>query len=156
MPLSPEQRRIMDIHIRSNTAYNRIDTDYYTGRNFIIDSMERAMDSLNLTRDLFLPNSFIDGCISSFWFKMASIMCAGGLSDWHELEYGAESADLNRHDLRERYVYTWTDKGDTYRFYTRALRSGGVKELVWYINKSTDQESGDDTDTEDIMLRTYP
>ena len=62
MPLSPEQRRTMDIHIRSNTAFNRqADTDYYTGRNFIIDSMERLLDStLNLTRDLFLPNSFID------------------------------------------------------------------------------------------------
>lgn len=155
MPLSPEQRRKMDIHIRSNTAFNRqADTDYYTGRNFIIDSMERLLDStLNLTRDLFLPNSFIDGCISSFWLKMASIMCAGGFSDWHELEYGA---GLNRHDLRERYVYTWTYKGDTYRFYTRVLRSGSMKELAWYINKSTDQASGDDTDTEDVMLQVYP
>ena len=145
MPLTPEQRRTMDIHLRSNTAYN-MHTDGYTGRNFIIDSMERLLDSdRNMTRDLFLPNSFIDGCNSSFWFKMASIMCGGssgssGLSDWHELQYGSLRA-------RERYVYTWTFRGDTYRFYTRVLH---VKELVWYINKSTDEESGGDTDTEEI------
>jgi hypothetical protein len=103
----------MDIHIRSNTVFNRqTDTDYYTGRNFIIDSIERLLDSQqSLTRDLFLLNSCIDWYNSSFWFKMASIMCAGGFSDWLELEYGP---CLNRQDLRELYVYTWTFKGDTY------------------------------------------
>lgn len=135
----------MDIHLRSNTAYN-MHTNGYTGRNFIIDSIERLLDSdRNMSRDLFLPNSFIDCCNSSFWFKMASIMC-GQLSDWHELQYGPR---LSRQDLRERYVYTWTFRGNTYRFYTRVLRRG-MKELVWYINKSTDGESGGDTDTEDI------
>ena len=159
MPLSSEQRRIMDIHVRSNTIYDwhGFGTESAAGRAYIIGSIEQALDSVNSFRqDLFLPNCFINGCENSnFWYRMAAIVSAkDGVEDWHELEYGAP---LNIEDHRQRYVYTWTFKGDVYRFYTKTLSDGSYPELVWYVGKSTestdgDIDSADDTDTDGIVL----
>jgi hypothetical protein len=152
MPLSSEQRRIMGVYIRSCTAYNWHTTGTHscTASAFIIDSMERLLDSKNnITCYLFLPNCFIECNNSSFWFKMATALC-GEVTDWHELEYGPP---INRDDLKQRYVYTCTFKGDVYRFYTKTLN---LRELVWYISKSIAYDSADDTDSDDIMPYMYP
>ena len=158
MPLSQEQRRTLDKHILANTIYNwhTSGTDSYTARTYIVDCMESLLDSRDdLTRDLFLPNNFINGCCNSaFWFKMAAVVCGdGGVCNWHEMEYGPP---LNRDDIRHRYVYTWMFMGEQYRFYTRALNNGHSKELVWYMGKSTGSdealESGNETEPEDIMV----
>ena len=162
MPRSKEQRRIMDINIKANTIYNwhSSGTDSYTARTYIINCLEKLVDSKrNVTRDLFLPNCFIDGCEnSSFWFKMALTMSGSDrVCDWHELEYGPP---LNRVDIRQKYVYTWKLNDELYRFYTRKLCDGYTKELAWYANKSvcSDEacDSGEDTESEDIMLRVHP
>ena len=153
MPLTGEQRRIMDIHIKANTVYNWhvSGMESEPARKFIISSMERLVDSKkDMTRDLFLPDCFIDGCENStFWYRIASILSGdAGVKDWHELEWGGRPT--------QRYVYTWTLGGESYRFYTKRLCSGYVKELVWYIGKSCGGGSDDDTDTEDVMLQVYP
>ncbi len=160
MPLTESQRRSMDAHLRSNTIYHwhAFGTDSVRGRVYIINAVERAMDSAHDYRhDLFLPNCFIDGCSNaSFWFKMAAIMCEyAGLEGWHEMEFGPP---LSQDDRHERYVYTWIFKGDTYRFYTKTLNDGYFKELVWYIGKSVagDVDSSEDTDREEVLLRVYP
>lgn len=160
MPLSDEQKRLMDIHIKSNTVYywHAFGADSVSGRGYIIDSIERAIDSVgSFQRDLFLPNCFIDGCENArFWFKMAAITCGGcGVGDWHELEYGNP---ISTEDCRQRYVYTWTLHRDIYRFYTKQLKDDFGCELVWYISKGSEDgaDSSDDTDTEDIMLRVHP
>lgn len=139
------------------------------GRVRIIDSIERCFDATHtFTCDLFLPNSFINGRENSdFWFRMATIACSDGkVEDWHELEYGTP---MNRDDLRQRYVYTFKLNGDTYRFYTKVLNDGCYPELVWYVGKAVgeakntvleyssfedDIDSGNDTDTDEISLRT--
>jgi hypothetical protein len=165
MPLSVEQRRRMDIYIRSNTIYDwqGVGNGSISNRSHIIDSIERALDAnSSFTCDLFLPNCFINGHDNPiFWYNIAAIACANeNMGSWHELEYGPP---LNREDLRQKYVYTWTLLGDTYRFYTKKLNDGNYRELVWYINKSKggvshindDIDSSNDTDTEDIMLRMH-
>jgi hypothetical protein len=174
MPLSSEQRRKLDICIRSNTIYEFqvVGTNSLSGRSYIINIIEQALDAaVSLRCDLFLPNCFINGCQNSiFWYKIAAIVCCkSGVNDWHELEYGPA---LSRCDPRQRYVYTWTLKGDTYRFYTKKLCDGCYPELVWYIGKSVNitsdsaggnhyvheeqdaMDSSDDTDSEDITSRT--
>lgn len=154
MPLSSEQRRVMDIHIQSNTIYDWhwVGTESTSGRLYIIRSIEQVLDSnSSLKCDLFLPNCFINGCENStFWFKMAAIASSYQVEDWHEMEYGAP---LGREDLRQRYVYTWSFKGDSYKFYTKQLHNGSYPELVWYVGTTKgDIDSSDDTDSEDIML----
>lgn len=95
---------------------------------------------------------------------MAAIACLdGGVNYWHELEYGVP---INSEDLRQRYVYTWIYKGDTYRFYTKTLNDGCYPELVWYVGKAVggmskgqtnmdvdddDVDSLYDTDSEEIL-----
>jgi hypothetical protein len=157
MPLSQEQRRTLDKHISSNTIYNwhTTGTDSYTARTYIIDCIDRLLDSsVDLTRDLFLPNSFINGCCNStFWFEVAAVVCGNkGVSDWHEMEYGPP---LNRDDAKQRYIYTWMLLSEQYRFYTRILNNGRYKELVWFVGKNTGRNeewaSGNETDPEDIM-----
>jgi hypothetical protein len=155
MPLSQQQRRTLDRHIMANTIYNwdTSGTDY-TARTYIVDCMQRLLDSrVDLTRDLILPNSFINGCCnSSFWFKMAAVICGDkGVSNWHEMEYGPS---LNREDRKQRYIYTWMLLGEQYQFYTRTLSTGHVKELVWFMRKSTgsNEGSGNETEPEDIMV----
>ena len=154
MPLTRKQKEVMDMHIRSNTIYDwhGYGTDSSLSRSNIIRSIEEVLDSdCSLKCDLFLPNCFINGCENSrFWFKMAAIASSNVVSDWHELEYGGP---LGREDLRQRYVYTWAFKGDTYRFYTKQLNDGYRPELVWYVGTSKgDADSSDDTDTDEIML----
>lgn len=152
----------MDIHLRSNTIYHwhAFGTDSMSGRGYIINAVENVVDSIgSCSRDLFLPNCFIDGCRNAtFWFKMAAIICDYGVVEgWHELEYGAP---LSQEDLHQRYVYTWNFKGETYRFYTKTLNDGYFKELVWYVGKSPgcceNVDSSDETDEEDILLRVHP
>jgi len=155
MPLSDEQRRAMSIHIRSNTIYDWhvFGTESIGGLSHIVKSIEQALDATgSFTCDLFLPNCFINGCENSrFWFKMAAIASSYKANSWHEMEYGAP---LSREDLRQRYVYTWTYRGDTYRFYTKQLNDGGYPELVWYIGVyKNDIDSSDDTDSEEIALQ---
>ena len=140
----------MAIHIRANTIYgwHGVDTDSVVR---IINSIEWALDSQSsCSCDLFLPNCFIDGCENSnFWYRMAAVVSVtGGVTDWHELEYGAHP---NRGG--QRYVYTWTLCGALYRFYTKKPRDVLNAELFWYVGKGGDCDSDCDTDTEDIMLR---
>lgn len=162
MPFTDIQKRLMDIHLKSNTIYHwhAFGTDSTSGRGYIVNTVEQVLDSpKDCSRDLFLPNCFIDGCSNPiFWFKMACIACNyQGLEEWHEMEFGTP---LSQEDLHQRYVYTWVFKGDTYRFYTKTLDDGYFKELVWYVGKSVgcdgDVDSSDDTDEEDILLRVHP
>jgi hypothetical protein len=134
MPLSAEQIHLLDIFLRANT--------FMYERKFMINEIEQALDSsCNFSCDLFFPNCFIDGRKSSdFWFRVANIMCSDeGVTDWHELEFGEP---LSSYDLRQRYIYTWIYKGDTYRFYTKKLDDGNYPELVWYIGKSINGSNG--------------
>jgi hypothetical protein len=79
---------------------------------------------------------------------MAAIASSNEISDWHEMEFGAP---LSKEDIRQRYVYTWKFKGDTYRFYTKQLNDGGYPELVWFIGASKqDIDSSDETDSDEI------
>ena len=166
MPLSIEQRCRLDMYIRSNTIYDwqGMGNGSISSRSHIIDSIGKAVDaSDNFKCDLFLPNCFINGHDNpKFWYNVAAIVCASeGVSNWHELEYGPP---LSREDLRQKYVYTWTLQGDTYKFYTKKLSDGHYSELIWYINKSKnsispvsdDIDSADDTETEDVMLNMHP
>jgi hypothetical protein len=164
MPLSQQQRAALDRHIRGNTVYNWDSTSAdYNARTYIVDCMQRLLDSrLNLTRELLLPNSFIDQCNSSFWFRMAALVCGDeGVSSWHEMELGHSLFD--RENTNQRYIYTWTLRGEQYQFYTRSLLYNNIlynnirKELVWFMRKSTcnnesDECSGNDTEPEDIMV----
>jgi hypothetical protein len=139
----------MDIHIRANTIYcwHDFGTSNVTR---MVNTIEWVMNSQgSCSRDLFLPNSFIDGCDrSNFWYRIAALV-SDGVTDWHELEYGAP---LNRDDRRQRYVYTWTLEGSPYRFYTKKLNARSIPELVWYVGKGGDCDSDCDTDNEDVML----
>ena len=160
----------MDIFIRANTVYDFhvFGTNSLAGRTYIINSIEQAIDATDsFSCDLFLPNCFINGRKNSdFWFRMAAMACSDrGVNNWHELEYGLP---INRYDLRQRYVYTWTSKGDVYRFYTKVLTDGCYPELIWYVGKAVgetrnmrmgsndssgdDMDSSYDTDTEEISL----
>ena len=151
MPLSSEQMRSMDIHIRSNTIYGW-PWDGASGRLHIIRSIEQVMDSSgNLRCDLFLPNCFINGCENSaFWFKMAAIASSYEATDWHEIEYGPP---LGTEDPRQRCVYSWSCRGDAYKFYTKQLHDERSPELVWFFGATKcDIDSSDETDSENIML----
>jgi hypothetical protein len=136
MPLSDEQRRLLDVHIRYNTIYDWhiIGTHSDTSRSFIIDSVEKAMDTKRgIVRDLFLPNSFINGCdCDCFFHRIAVIASGGGDFGWHEIDFGPP---LSRSDHRQRYVFTWTLRGEVIRFYTKTLNDGYQPELVWYVCK---------------------
>ena len=149
MPFSSEQRRRLKICIRSNT--------FYRGGTYIVDSIERAIDSneKNSVEDLFMPNDIIDTeDKGDFWFKMASIICSNEVKGWHVLEYGKR---LNVSDSRERYIYTWQFNGNTYKFYTKKLRHGHCSDLVWYISShkivNTDSVTDEDTDSDEIVLQ---
>jgi hypothetical protein len=160
MPLSDEQRRLLDVHIRSNTIYDWhiIGTHSDTSRSFIIDSVEKAMDTKRgIVRDLFLPNSFINGCeCGCFFFRVAAIASGDEGFGWHAVDFGPP---LSRNDRRQRYVYTWTLRGEAIRFYTKTLNDGHQPELVWYVCKGgrreEDIDSGDDTDRDEIQLWTH-
>ncbi len=157
MPLSDEQRRLLDIHIRSNTVYDWHVSGMHgdSVRTYIIDSVERVVYCKRcIVRDLFLPNSFINGCDAGrFWFRIAAIASGCEEFGWHELEYGPA---ISRDDPRQRYVFTWTLKGEAFRFYTKRLVDNDGKELVWYVGKGApiedDIDSGDETDKEEIIL----
>ena len=157
MPLLQQQRAALDRHIRANTVYNWDSADY-NARTYIVDCMQRLLDSrVDLTRELLLPNSFINQCNSSFWFRMAALVCGDeGVSIWHETELGHSLFD--RENTNQRYIYTWTLRGEQYQFYTRWLVYNNLrKELVWFMRKSTcnndsNECSGNDTEPEDIIV----
>ena len=169
MPLSAEQRRLMDIHIKSNTVYNwhTSGTNSEPARAFIIDKVQKIMDSGG-NHDLFLPNCFIECDNSNFWFRIARIAAGGVEFGWHELEYGppishSDRTDrTDRTDRKQRYVYTWTFQGGTYKFYTKTLNDGHSPDLVWYVcaydggvnGGNSDEDSGEDTESDEILLWT--
>jgi hypothetical protein len=175
MPLSSEQRRIIDIHIRSKTSYNGTGTDNIYDRLHIVNSLEQVLDSDRGCRlDLFLPDSFITiGSSHDFWCWVAVLMCLDeGLMDWHVSEYGSS---LNQRDgSRRRCVYTWTLHGDTYKFYTKTLSGGYSPELVWFFGKFgnchqrgeransvnyacvfDEFDSSDDTESEELVMNVH-
>lgn len=161
MPLSPEQKLLINSHLRSNTLFSSagdaIDRMSFVNRiERVIDYGHHQHNGINdnyqphttnndnrkktvITEDLFLPNCFIinQDDTSTFWLKIASIITKTKrlchIRDWHAIEYGCA---LNRVDRKERYIYTWSFKGDTYRFYTKILTDGYHKELIWYMGRS--------------------
>ena len=157
MPFSDEQRRLLDIHIKSNTIYDWhvLGTHSDTSRSFIINSVEKAVDTeRRVVRDLFLPNSFINGCeCGCFFYRVAAIASGDEGFGWHEIDFGPP---LSATDRRQQYVFTWTLKGEKLQFYTKQLVDSNVRELVWYIGKGAhnenDVDSGDDTDSDEILL----
>jgi hypothetical protein len=161
--LSQQQRAALDRHIKANTIYNWDSTAAdYNARTYIVDCMQRMLDSrVDLTREsspLLMPNSFINQRNSSFWFRMAAVVCGDeGVSSWHETVLGHSLFD--RESTNQRYIYTWTLRGEQYQFYTRLLVYNNLrKELVWFMRKSTynnefqSECSGNDTEPEDIMV----
>ncbi len=161
-PLSQQQRHALDRHIKANTIYNWDSTAADTNaRTYIVDCMQRMLNSrVDLTRELLLPNSFINQNNSSFWFRIAAVICGDeGVSSWHETELGHSLFD--RENTNQRYIYTWTLRGEQYQFYTRSLVYNNLrKELVWFMRKSTcinesefqSECSGNDTEPEDIIV----
>jgi hypothetical protein len=152
MTFSSEQKHAMATHIRSNTIYDwhLFGTGSTGGLMHILTSIEQIIDSTeSCTSDLLLPNCFIIGCENAtFWRRMAEIASSDEATNWHELEFGSP---LNRDDLRQRYVYTWSFKGDTYRFYTKILNEAYAPELVWFFSASKhDVDSSDETDSDEI------
>jgi hypothetical protein len=138
MPLSPSQRAAMDEHIRLHTRLNWQYHTGYTARTYIVDSVERVMDSgRTCIRALSLPGHFVwHG--AAFWRQMAAIAVGGGDEfDWHEMAFGG------------RRVYTW---GGAMKFFTEKMRDdGGYYWLEWYVCKLVDDDgSGDDTESEDV------
>ena len=156
MPLSNDQRRAMERHIRAKTDYTDSNNLHTWAGTYIVDSVETIADSDRPhTRDLCLPNSFIHGRDKAdFWYKMAGI-ATNWRFDWHEMELGPA---LNADDHRERFVYTWTGSdGEVFKFYTKAMLTGHGKELRWYMCNQKggfhdDLASECDTDSEDIVL----
>ena len=163
MPLSAEQRRIMNIHLRSKTAYDGAGTNHLPDRTLIIGCIEFVLDNEEDCQcDLYLPNSFIvHESRHDFWFKMAGILCSGlTTKEWHALEYGVP---LSREDHRQRYVYTWHFDGSAYKFFTKVLNDGYRRELVWYFGKMKDSggiylnddiDSSNETDSDEIIVHT--
>ena len=152
MPLSNDQRRAMERHIRASTDYS----DLNNSCNWIIDSVETIMHlDGSHTCDLYLPNCFIDvQDKAEFWYKMAGI-ATNWRFDWHEMEFGPA---LNADDRRERFVYTWTGSdGQVFKFYTKTMRTGRGRQLQWFISSQKggiydDLASDCDTDSEDLVL----
>jgi hypothetical protein len=125
-----------------------------TFRTYIIDSIERVMDS-NTThiRALALQNSTI-ACRDKacFWHTLAEIASGGSADiDWHAMEYGSP---LNEADHKTRYVYTWRHNCSVLKFYTKILHRANRQWLEWFVcNLAADAEhSGDDTDADEIRL----
>jgi hypothetical protein len=175
MPLAPEQRRLMQVYLRSNTIYRGIMLAISPEApsqtccfQHIMDGIERALDSEapSFHCDLFLPNCFITKRDrNDFWLGMARIIADGSVPDWHAMEYGAP---LNSADKRERYVYSWSyQNGSTIKFYTKVLNDGYNPELVWYIGKfvmhsnmqgfceNVDGNESESTETDEISLHTF-
>jgi hypothetical protein len=136
MPLSVGQRRLMDLHIRVHTAYNWPGTGAQGARAYLIDCMERLLDSpKSMQRDLFLPHALVnEGEQESFWFKMALEL--GDMGEWHERE--------TKEDGWRRYVYTWRRGEAVFRVFQR--RIGPC--TIWYGGKWLGEAdgSGDETD----------
>jgi hypothetical protein len=143
MPLSDTQRRRMDIHIQAHTAYNWPGTGGENARTYVVDCMERLLDSpRSMQRDLFLPHALVNEHEhENFWFKMALEL--GDMVEWHELETKGKDGRWRR------YVYTWRRGVDrvVFRVYLRRVRST----YLWYGSKCLGEAelSGDDTDHEE-------
>ena len=147
MPLSLEQRQAMDAHIRTHT--NGADQAHgaLTFRTYVIDSIERVMDSSS-SRIRALSNLTIT-CHDKafFWRTLAEIASDGADVDWHE-NYGEPA------DSMARWVYTWCCNRSVLKFYTKVLRRANGRRLEWFVCKLTADEhhSGEDTDSDDIFL----
>ena len=141
MPLSPSQRAAMDEHIRVHTRLNWHYHTGYTQRTYIVDSVERVMDSgRTCIRALSLPDQYVWLEGADFWRQMAAIALGGDEFDWHEMAFG------------NRRVYTWGGGGEM-KFYTKKMRSeAGYYWLEWYVCKLVDEDdgSGADTESEDV------
>jgi hypothetical protein len=153
MPLSLEQRDAMDAHIRTHTNGAEPAHGVLTFRTYVIDSIERVMDS-NSTRirDLALRNSTIT-CRDKvfFWRTLAELASGCTDVDLHAMEYGEP---LNESDHMTRCVYTWCFNRSVLKFYTKVLHRVGSRWLVWFVCKLTTDEdhSGEDTDSDDFVL----
>jgi len=130
----------MGIHIRAHTAYNWPGTGGGNARTYVIDCMERLLDSpRSVQRDLFLPHVLINEREhENFWFKMALEL--GGMVEWHERE--TKEARGWR-----RCVYTWRRGEDVYRVFQRRVG----RSVMWYGGKwlGEAEGSGDETDRGD-------
>jgi hypothetical protein len=131
MSLSGEQRILMDIHIQVHTVY-----DWgITPRTFIIDSLEKIIYSQRSRCFNLIPYHYIKNN-DVFWHGLASIVTDE--FGWHKMEWG-------------RDVYTWTFGDNLFKIFTKTLVRAGKSELVWYIGKFMDYNSGNDTDEEIIF-----
>ncbi len=143
MPLSEVQRRLMDLHIRAHTAYNWARTGGEDARTYLIDCMERLLDSRkSVQRDLFLPHALINEHEHEhFWFMMA--LEFGDMVEWHELKTKC-GRDWTRH------VYTWRRAGDTEAVFRVLLLRVGPG-MMWYGGKwgGEGDGSGDEIDRGD-------
>ena len=152
MPLSLEQREAMDVHIRRHTHGAEEGHGVLTFRTYMIDSIERAMDSSSSRiRSLALSNSTI-ACHDKafFWRTLAEIASESADVDWHGMEYGEP---LGEADCMARYVYTWCCKCSVLKFYTKVVHGANRRRLEWFVCKLTADEdhSGEDTDLDGIF-----
>ena len=144
MPLSLSQRAKMEDLICRHTRLNWQFRMSYTARTYIVDSVERVMDSGRThIRALSLPDQYVwDG--AEFWKQMAAIAVGGDDFDWHAVAF------------RGRRVYTWRRRGDgaEMKFFTKNIRSGGGGYwLEWYVCKLVgDDGSGNETESEDVWF----
>lgn len=158
MPLTARQKQQIDQHVRAYTSYCWASRWDVTPISYITTCVEQMMDAKwGYTRDLFLPDELInaDTHRESFWFYMACVLSERTLTEWHELELGAQGC--------RRMVFTWRTKDGAFRFYTKGLLRGGPgRDLIWYASKASSRahdegvHSEADTDDEDINTRTVP
>jgi hypothetical protein len=168
MPFSMEQKRRLDVYLRSKTLFGSMGASNRDAeeRLNIVNSIENLIDNQTsenfVSVDLFLPNCFIyQDDKHDFWFGIAAIIAGSKeIEMWHVLEYGKP---LNNVDQKEKYIYTWSFNKDIFKFYTKALNYGYHKELIWYVGKMphkevlissknlTDMEE-DNTDSEEVIL----
>jgi hypothetical protein len=132
----------MDEHIRLHTRLNWQYHTGYTMRTYIVDSVERVMDSGRThIRALSLPDQYVWLQGADFWRQMAAIALGAGWDefDWHEMAFGS------------RRVYTWGG-GGAMKFYTKKMRNdAGYYWLEWYVCKLVDDDgSGNDTESEEV------
>ena len=154
MPLSDTQRAAMDLHLQRHTCYTTAaPLGTVSVRTYIIDSIERILDSTAThVRSLALHNS----CIvcrdtAEFWHRLAILASGTEKVGWHALEYGRP---LNELDRKSRYVYTWSVKNATLKFYTKILHHTGGESLIWFVCKHVPDadHSDSNTDSDEVWL----
>ena len=142
----------MDAHIRAHTNSADLAHDVLTFRTYVIDSIERVMDSSrSRIRCLAIHNTAITCHDNIFWRTLAEIASEGADVEWHAMEYGEP---LNEVDRMTRCVYTWCCNRSVLKFYTKVLHRANGRRLEWFVCKLTadEEHSGEDTDSEDIFV----